>query len=118
MRKVKIKLCDFLNICDYKVLIYDENNHLLKSIRINNDNYIPLEITYYGIYKIVIISKHLYLKKRCFVLYLDRKTPDTLLIPYQVRQKKTRKIEFNLTDEIYKDLPIQKGEIILWEKNM
>lgn len=118
MRKIKLKFCDFLNICNYKIFIYDENNHLLKSMEINNSNYIPLEITYCGIYKIVIISKHLYPKKRCFVLYLDRKTPDTLLIPYQVRQKKSRKIEFNLTDEVYKGLPIEKGEITLWEKNI
>lgn len=63
------------------------------------------------LYKLIIISCQ---GRRVISFYVDRKRKcyrfnifDNIF---------TRKIIFQLTDANYKDLPIEKGEIILWQK--
>ena len=73
---------------------------------------------YFGIYKIIINDFGYYNKKRCIILFINKKTPEELLIVNTPFIKKSHKVNINLTDQNYKGLPIVKGEIILWEKNI
>lgn len=112
MKKIKIKciVCNSLERYYFHIKIYNVNNKLIAESNI--DNYKPYIITipYNGIYKVRISN---YSIIRDEMIIINEHSPNTIC--YYFYQKKKRKpITIILTDKNYKGLPIEKGEIALW----
>lgn len=118
---LKIKYYDINNnlVYKYKVLIYNSQNEL---IYINNtDNgYIYFSSKDYDLYKIIFISHNAYTPKKFNTYFYFHKLIDNTL-PIHINNFKISNspiIKIVLTDIYYSKLKIERGKIILWQKNM
>lgn len=118
---LKIKYYDFNNnlIYKYKIYIYNLQNKLIYKNTTNN-GYILCTLDNYGLYKIVIISNNVYSPKYfCTYFYFHKLIDNTL--PIHINNFKNNSlplIKIKLTDVYYKDLKIERGKIVLWQKSM
>lgn len=114
--QIKCYIDGCLDIVKCEVKIYDSNNNLFCEGKTNEFgifNFIP---TKGSIYKIVIkpIKNCLYPYKICKIYYSNNITKNIPFIFFKYIPKFHHFITFKLTDENYKNLPIEKGEIKIW----
>lgn len=112
--KVKFRMIDSLCIPNYKIEIYDKYHNLVFDEFADESGCICFDATYFGIYKIVIYN--FYLQKMCIPIFVSENNSKELSIILDETSINKRSIAMNLTDQNYKDLPINRGEIILWKK--
>ena len=122
MKNKKIKLNfrveDNLNIYSYNVKFYDENNNLISEGVTNELGGLDFNVPGFGVYQIVVYSSSIIPCRQCLVLLVNENTPEFLLFTFnRYNVKKQHLITVNLTDKIYKGLPIMKGQVILWQDN-
>lgn len=111
MKKFKIK-CSYSNgisITKFNAKIFDSNNCFITSLN-SCDGYVLFSPTCYGVYNIIIsVSGCSYITK----LYLDDNTNCNIRLCFDIFADK-KSFTFRLTDEFYPGLPIEKGELFLW----
>lgn len=103
----------YLDVFQATINIYDSNHCFLFSSKTYN-GCLEVCLKTDTIYQIVAISQNevviqsIYLDKNrdCYQFYFPR----------SLYQNNSRKITFHVTDFYYKNLPIEKGEMILWPK--
>lgn len=106
-----------LSVPLYHVCVYDINNNIIIDDYTNNIGNIDIELPHYGIYKIHIINPKNCIRN-CMVILVNKNFPNELFIVNEIKQNRPHSIHFVLIDENYKNLPIMKGEIILWQKSI
>ncbi len=107
--KIRCSYSNGISITKFSIDIYDSNNCYVTTLS-TNTGCILFTPSNYGVYSIVVrFDGCIYSIK----LYLDDKTScDIRLCLYVHSQKK--EFTFKLTDKFYPGLPIEKGELSLW----
>ncbi len=100
----------YLSIFQAQVYLYDDDNNLLY-VSETYDGKLKVCLESNRVYKIIAISSSEIFKKN---VYID--TCRNKYTFYFSRSIYPRIITFQLTDFYYKNLPIEKGEIIIWPK--
>ena len=110
MNNIKIKIIGlgYGNINQADVLIYNMKGNLISDKRTYN-NEVCFCLDTCNIYKVVIKNKNINISKIFYAL-------DNSIIYINLYEFYPRTITFLLTDYYYENLPIMKGEIILWQK--
>lgn len=111
--KIKCKLYNSIDIFLYKIFIYNKLGN--KIIECESDN---LGITNFilnecGTYKLEIIPIDKKINKYCKIINFDKNYPRELTFYFKKDCLNSSKITITLKDKYY-NLPIQKGNIILW----
>ena len=114
-KKINIK-CISQGICSKKchIEVYDEKSNILFNKVTDNNGYISFALEHLKAYKIIATNMCDISKRKCLVFLINNNMPNNINI-YLENEKMPKKITFNLTDSNYKDLPIEKGRIILWK---
>lgn len=112
MKKFKIR-CSYSNgvtITKFSIDIYDSNNCYVTTLS-TNTGCVLFSPNNYGVYSIVVsvCPGCVYSTK----LYLDDKTSCDIRLCFYV-QREISGFTFKLTDKFYPGLPIEKGELSLW----
>ena len=122
MRKIKIKcsVSNDINIYRFHIMIYNSNHKLIFDKFTNKFGEVIFKAPYFGIYKIVITSeKYFVSNKICTNFLVNNRGCNILLFTFQKQNfNNYRLVTFKLTDKHYKDLKVQKGDSILWQKNI
>lgn len=113
---LKCKKNDSLNVPLYRIRIYDITDNLIIDNYTNKVGIININFPNYGIYKIHIINSRKVMIN-CIVVLINKDFPNELLIVNEIKRNSYHSINFILTDKNYKNLPIMKGEIFLWQKS-
>lgn len=113
---LKCRKYDSLSVPLYHIYVYNINNNIIVDGYTNNLGNIKIEFPHDGIYKVHIINSKNG-NKNCIVILINKNFPSELFIVNEVKRNSSRSIHLILTDKNYKNLPIMKGEIILWQKN-
>lgn len=118
MGKVNIKciLVDSINYINYYIWIYNNKNELIDEGFSNNGNFCFNSFNN-QIFKIIIKPESSSCKI-CKYIYIDSKKDNKLCFKFKSKVKNKCLITINLTDQNYKGLPIEKGEIFLWQNNI
>ena len=99
----------YLDKYQANIYIYDKNGFLFTTTTYNGKINICLEPE--KVYQIIAISKNGQLRNR---IYVDKcRNQYTFYFPWSFY---ARTLTFHLTDFYYKNLKIEKGEMILWPK--
>lgn len=120
MKKIvtfKCRKYDSLSVPLYHIYVYDINNNLITDKYTNNIGNIKIAFSYYGIYKLHILDSR-NCRKNCIVILVNEKFPDELFIINDIKTNNFHPINLILTDKYYKNLPITKGDVVLWQKNI
>lgn len=114
--KIRYILNDRLDNSYHKILIFNNENKLLFDGYTDVKGSFLFQAPYFGIYKIIILTKE---KTLCKVMkILVRKNKNNYFL-FKINNKKInlQTVTFWVTDKNYKGLPLKKGEMILWQKN-
>lgn len=113
LRNVNIRILGtgISNICQACVSIYDSCGNLVYE-GLTCNGCISIELKMYKGY-IIIIKSYAGVRKEIF--YVDTCTTCYAFRAYEVNRPEEDLVTFLLTDLNYENLPIQKGEIILWQ---
>ena len=115
MQSVTIKWrgLGYQNVFQAHVYLYDAENHLLLTTE-TYDNKITVCLTPNKVYKVIAISKDEILKN---IFYVDScQTTYTFYFLRSIFKGNPVIRTFHVSDFYYKNLPIEKGKIILWLK--
>lgn len=112
MKKFKIR-CSYSNgvaITKFSIDIYDSNNCYVTTLS-TNTGCVLFSPNNYGVYSIVVSTFNgcIYSTK----LYLDDNTSCDIRLCFYVQNNRSE-LTFKLTDKFYPGLPIEKGELSLW----
>ena len=113
MKNIKIKFygLGYNDVNQACITIYDEcNNKVFEGKTFNN--IIKLCLNKNKLYKIIAVSKY---EKIVNYFYVGCSNNYHFLFS-NIIYEKTNSITFLLTDYYYDNLPIERGEIILWQK--
>lgn len=122
MKKIKIKcrVNNEINVYKFHVMIYSKNNKLILNQFTNKVGEIEFKAPYSGIYKIIIIpEKNFIPNKICTTFFVNKKCCSTLLVTFQkLSINNYHLVTFKITDKHYKGLKVEKGDLIVWQKNI
>lgn len=115
--KIKCLLCNSIDIYKYEIFIYDIDGNIVYNGKTNDKGYILFKVPYLGIYKIIIkAEKNICPKIISEKILIHKNCPNTILFTFKKLNKNyLSPITIKLTDKNYKNLPIEKGEIRLWQ---
>src|SRR5574344_261718 len=115
---IKCIICDTLNRYSFEIKIYDDCNHLLVNKCTNKFGVLSVKLFKKGLYKIIIKTKcFLYPNYICKKIFIN-KTNNQFTFNFNQCIHKTHPIIITIVDKYYKNLPLLKGEIHLWQKNI
>ena len=98
----------------YSICIYNDKKELLYQGKTDCNGVLCFRFPHNGIYKIIVKS-HCFPCPLCKIVYINSKQCNIIpIIFHNPKTNRTPMIHFTLTDQNYKDLPIEKGEITLW----
>lgn len=110
---VKIKCINptSLGIFNYYVKIYDESGNLISEGYTQNNVYLFNNECNNGLYRLEVINKCIspYFISLCFIPI------DCLYVYFTTSTTTTNSSTFYLTDKNYIGLPIERGELYLWQ---
>lgn len=107
--KIKCRLENNLNCC-FKVMIYHNNSNIFNGFTdLFGCIYFNAEIN--CVYKIFVNNCA---SNKCFAVLIDNTTSE-IILNNSFSSNKHHSIVINLTDQNYKDLPINKGKVIIWK---
>lgn len=116
--KIKCRVFDSIDIYKYNIKIYDLDNRLIYCENTDEMGIVYFEPKNYGLYKIVITNNdNMYPRKIYSNILIFNNYHTFLFIFYKNLINKFNSVTIILTDKNYKNLPIEKGEILLWQKN-
>ncbi|MBP3635891.1 MAG: hypothetical protein J6J17_05540 [Bacilli bacterium] len=118
--KIKCKVLDSIDEYKFNIKIYDSYNTLIYCGNTDESGTMYFKPKYYGVYKVIITNKkNIYPRKLCSSILIYNNYCHTFLFSfYKCLKNKNNPITIILTDKNYKNLPIEKGEILLWPKNI
>lgn len=114
-------ICETSNcvVCRFCVEIFNENNEIIYTDKINSFEYLCLKICESGLYKIKVTPDKKY-SPRCAYRWVEVKVNcnNFQFFKFKAYHKcsKNCKTNFCICDHYYKNMPIIKGELILWRK--
>ena len=119
--EIKCLICDSIEEYHFYITIYNSSNEIVYKSYVSSKEVINFEVPYVDEYKFEIKPE-----EKIFPLKICQKfklVPCLFLCIYFNFYKYCvfdlpHYITFNLTDKNYKNLPIMKGEIILWPRHM
>lgn len=112
--KIRFRLTNSLCIPNYRIEIQDKYRDLLFNDYVDNLGCIYFNTKYLGLYRIIVYDCNLF--RKCIPIFINRNNWRELSIILDDVIDNKNSITVKLTDQNYKDMPISKGEIILWEK--
>lgn len=118
--KVKIKCYLYSNINNihFHIKVFDSANCLIADGLTNDFKELEFNVKKFGLYKIVIIPKPFLIPNYVAKYITINKDTNVLTFKFNINDYIEHPIIFKLTDRYYKDLPILKGDIDLWQKNI
>lgn len=116
MKNIQINCLSNDSLCINKchICIYDLNEKLIFEDYTNELGFVTFKPSHYGFYKIIIENK-IKCEKLCTSIFINKNFCDKLLFKFS--NKKYHSIKVNLIDKYY-GIPIEKGVITLWQKNI
>lgn len=96
----------------YFICIYNCKNELVYSGKTNMSGILDVCLQC-GVYRIIACSNE---KRICTTALISCKTNNIVLICFNSIRNIKRQVSFTLTDKYYKNLPISKGVINLWQQ--
>lgn len=115
--KIRCLLCNCIAYYPYHILIYNHKQHLIYDGFTTKYGVLDFDFPEYGLYKIVIKSNNSWIPKvNKKSIFLSPNCSDLLIFTLHsyCNSKSKDPITIRLTDRNYKGLPIEKGEIKLW----
>lgn len=114
--KIKCLVADTIDRYIYDIYIYDRDDKIVYQEQ--GDGCFSFRILP-GLYKVYIRTNGcVYPALICKYIYILRDSCNSFYFFFYRNLFKKRKIIFCLMDKNYQDLPIEKGEIELWQHNM
>lgn len=107
MKILKFIGAGYSNNYQVKIKIYEKNKLILKCTTYNGEIKVPLEEN-----KIYKIKTQFQNQIKNITLYVSKQCKYVFILPTAIINRRT--ITFTLVDEYY-NLPIERGEIILWQ---
>lgn len=108
-KKIICKIEDSLDIKSYRIIIKDKDDNILLNT-ISKDGLLLFQFPKSDIYKVVIISDNLYPNILLQTIYIHKTCSNIFYFTFKIKKKPTT---FVLTDKYYKNLKIERGEILL-----
>lgn len=117
LKKIKIKclVSNSLDIYKYHIKIYDSKGNIICDSSADDRGVLYFEPKYFEVYKVVVnIRAKIYPNKIIRNVIFTDNGCDTLVFAF----KKLCPIVIKLTDKNYRNLKVEKGEIILWQDHI
>lgn len=118
MKQINIKCIatDSIDILKYHIWIYNLKDKLVYegSSKCGNIFFTP---PHNGVFKLVIQFKNSSCRI-CKMIYIHSNMNPTFCFKFQKKTKMKHSITFHVTDHHYRGLPIEKGEIFIWQNNI
>lgn len=119
MVKIRCFFADSIDVYKFHIFIYDLNDNLIDEGYTNESGCFNFDVGFSGIYRIIVR----YFNNKCTMImceniYVDCfRDNDFLFIIKRKSHYVSSPIIIKLTDQYYKGLPVEKGEIIFSERS-